>query len=97
MKWGRIGPSKARTEDAMTTSQAIFDVIKRIPGGAVERKIREVGEERVRDYWIRMRLYKTGDPRYRLPSKPERRHFWRPKIQNQNTVMGLEGAERETA
>lgn len=97
MKWGRRGPHKARADDATAISQDVFEVIKKIPGGAVQRKIRELGEERVRDYWMRMRLYKTGDPRYPLPPKSERRHFWRPRIQNQNTVMGFEGAERETA
>lgn len=97
MKWGRRGPNKARADDATAISQNVFEVIKKIPGGAVQRKIRELGEDRVRDYWMSMRLYKTGDPRYLLPSKSERRHFWRPKIQNENTVMGLVEAERETA
>jgi hypothetical protein len=89
MKWGRKESGRASVDSALPTSRAIFDVIKRIPGGAVERKIKELGETRVWEHWLGMRLYKIGDPQYRLPPKGVRTHFWKPAIRNEDSVLRL--------
>lgn len=95
MKWGKKERGETRVNDALTTSRAIFNVIKKIPGGAVERKIAEVGEDRVWEHWAGMRLYKIGDPKFTLPPKGIRTHFWKPRVRNEDSVMRMGGIPEE--
>jgi hypothetical protein len=79
-----------RLEESVAIANGIFDLIKKIPGGAVQRKIEELGsEDAVREYFLRMRFHRTGSPEYTLPRKGVRRHFWRPAVENENSVVKL--------
>lgn len=61
---------------AAVVAQRVFNVIKKIPGGPVQRKIEEIGEEAVWEHFLAMRLYKVKGSGYSLPPKGIRRRFW---------------------
>jgi hypothetical protein len=95
MKRLNEGHGRNSLDDRVVVSEQIFDVIKQIPGGAVQRKIAEIGEPRTKRYWMGMR--NTGDPRYPLPTKAERRHFWRAKPEPEDAFMRFRETEEVVA
>ncbi len=62
---------------ATVVALRVFNVIKKIPSGPVQRKIEEIGEEAVWEHFLAMRLYKIKGSHHRLPPKGVRIKFWR--------------------